>query len=441
MSWDFSTEPEFEHKLGWMRRFVAEEIIPLETLRDRWRAPGGATAYAAATAGLKDEVRRQGLWAAHLPPELGGTGFGQVKLALMHEIIGQSPLAAPIFGNNAPDSGNAEMLALAGTPRQKEQWMAPLLDGRMYSSYSMTEPGAGADPRLLRTTARLDGDEWVIDGHKWFISNASVADFHIVMCRTSDDPELRAHKRFSMIIVPSATPGVTVLRDIPTMENVDHRFGEFGNHAEVRYESVRVPRANLIGDVGEGFALAQKRLGPGRVHHAMRWLGQSRRAFDMLCERAVSRFTHGSVLADKQLVQDWVAQSWASMQAARLLTLQAAWTMDRLHEQGRPHSDAKIEIGVIKFWGARVLYEVIDRAIQVHGALGYSADLPLEAMYRKARAARLVDGPDEVHKTNVARQILKGYTPTDVPSQHIPTMRARAEARFARYLDDAAVNS
>jgi acyl-CoA dehydrogenase len=438
MAWDFSTEPEFDAKLDWMRAFVREEIMPLETLADAWRTPAGQERFADITAPMKDAVRAQGLWAAHLPPELGGGGFGQVRLALMHEVLGACAYAPAIFGNNAPDSGNAELIAVGGTDEQKRTWMEPLLAGELRSAFSMTEPGAGADPTLLATTAQRDGDEWVINGHKWFSSNASVADFLIVMCLTN--PDVEAFRRFSMIIVPTDTPGVDIVRDVPTMGEPDHRTGEPGGHAEILYRDVRVPYDNLIGDPGDGFALAQKRLGPGRIHHAMRWLGQSRRAFDMLCERAVSRYTHGSLLADKQMVQDWIAESHAEMQAARLLTLQAAWTMDQLHAGGRHQSEARVEIATIKFWGARVLYDVIDRAIQVHGSLGYSTDLPLESMYRAARAARIYDGPDEVHKVTVARQILKRYKPSEVPSEHVPTRRRAAQERFAEQLDGLALN-
>jgi acyl-CoA dehydrogenase len=441
MAWDFETEPEFEAKLAWMRSFVREEIIPLETLADRWRSPEGRAVFSTIVAPLKDEVRRQGLWAAHLPPDMGGQGFGQVKLGLMHEILGQTPYGPAIFGNQAPDSGNAELIAVGGTPAQRERWMQPLLDGTVRSCFSMTEPGAGADPTLLSTTAMRDGDEWVINGHKWFSSNASIADFLLVMVKTGDDEQ--PYRNYSMIIVPTGTPGVNILRDVPTMGEPDHRTGEPGGHAEIIYDNVRVPFENVIGGedgIGQGFALAQKRLGPGRIHHAMRWLGQSRRAFDMLCERALTRYTHGSILAEKQMVQDWIAESYAEMQAARLLTLQAAWKMDQLHAAGKHYSDARVEIGVIKFWGAKVLYNVIDRAIQIHGSLGYTTDLPLEGMYRAARAARIYDGPDEVHKVTVARQVLKGYRPSDPPIEHVPTRRAAALEKYAAYLDELAVN-
>ena len=437
MAWDFSTDPEFEAKLDWMRSFVREEIMPLETLAHYWRTHQDE--FKNVTAPLKEEVKRQELWAAHLPPDMGGKGFGQVKLGLMHEVLGACAYAPSIFGNNAPDSGNAELIAVGGTDEQKRKWMEPLLDGRMRSCFSMTEPGAGADPTLLKTAAVRDGDEWVINGHKWFSSNGSVADFLIVMCMTN--PELEAYRRYSMIIVPRTTPGVNILRDVPTMGEPDHQTGEPGGHSEILYQDVRVPVENLIGNPGDGFALAQKRLGPGRIHHAMRWMGQSRRAFDMLCERALSRYTHGSTLAEKQMVQDWIAESYADMEAARLLTLQAAWKMDQLHAAGRHYSDARLEIAIIKFWGAKVLYNVIDRAIQVHGSLGYTTDLPLESMYRAARAARIYDGPDEVHKVTVARQVLKRYKAAEVPSEHVPTRRKAAVAKFADYLDMAAVSN
>ena len=403
MAWDFSTEPEFEEKLVWMRAFVRDEVFPLETLDlsyDQVRA----------VRPLQEQVKAQGLWAAHLPPSLGGMGFGQVRLGLMHEILGQSPLAPVVFGNNAPDSGNAEVLAIGieetGDEVMRQQWLEPLLAGSLRSAFSMTEPGvAGSDPTLLQTSAVRDGDEWVINGHKWFTSNGSVADFLIVMAVTN--PDVHPYQGSSMIIVPVETPGVDIVRDVATMEDPGTEFGRFGNHAEIRYVDVRVPVRNLIGKEGSGFVLAQKRLGPGRIHHCMRWLGQSRRAFDMLCERAVSRYAHGSMLAEKQTIQNWVADSMAEMAAARLMTLQAAWKMDR---DGA--AAARVEIAMIKYFGAKVLYDVIDRAIQVHGSLGFSCDLPLEHMYRAARAARLYDGPDEVHRQTVARQVLKGYTRT-----------------------------
>jgi acyl-CoA dehydrogenase len=425
VAWDFETEPDYQAKLDWARSFVDEEILPIETLSlddetlMRLIAP------------LKEEVKRQGLWAAHLPPELGGMGFGQVRLGLLHEILGRTFIAPVVFGNNAPDSGNAELLAIgieeSRSEHLRKQYLEPLLDGRLKSAFSMTEPGAGADPTMISTSAKRDGDEYVISGHKWFTSHGSVADFLIVMCVTN--PDVHPYAGCSMIIVPADTPGVNVLRDISTMEDPTPHFGKFGGHSEIVYDEVRVPVGNIVGREGDGFRLAQMRLGPGRIHHCMRWLGQSQRAFDMLCERAVSRKLHGSILADKQMVQSWIADSLAEMTAARLMTLQAAWKIDR---DGAPA--ARVEIAMIKYYGATVLYNVIDRAIQANGSLGFSTDLPLEHMYRAARAARIYDGPDEVHKVTVARQTLKEYKPTDIPTEHVPTRRKAAEEKFAEML-------
>jgi acyl-CoA dehydrogenase len=425
--WEFSTEPEFQKQLDWMQEVVREEIIPLETLNL------SETAIRKALEPVQAAAKERGLWAAHLPPELGGGGFGQVKLGLMHEILGQTPFGPVAFGNNAPDSGNAELIAIGiestGREDQRSQWLEPLLAGEIRSAFSMTEPGAGADPTLLSTRAIRDGDEWVINGHKWFTSNGSVADVLVVMAVTN--PDVHPYQGSSMILVPAKTPGVDIVRDVSTMADPEEHFGKFGAHSEVIYREVRVPYSNLIGREGDGFRLAQQRLGPGRIHHCMRWLGQSRRAFDMLCERAVSRYTHGSYLAEKQTIQNWVADSLAEMTAARLMTLYAAWKMDTEGAQA-----ARVEIAMIKFYGAQVLYNVIDRAIQVHGSLGFSTDMPLEIMYRAARAARIYDGPDEVHRVTVARQVLKGYEPHDVPSEHVPTRRAAAMEKFASLLED-----
>ena len=432
MAWDFSTEPEFQEQLDWMRAFVREEVWPVETVFGEL----GQDGFDRLVAPLQEQVKERGLWAAHLPPDLGGQGFGQVKLGLMHEILGTSPFAPVMFGNQAPDSGNSEILALAGTEDQKEQWLHPLLAGDLRSAFSMTEPDtAGSDPTLLETTAVPDGDGWVISGRKWFSSNASVADFLIVMAVT--DPDAHRYQRASMFIVPVDTPGVHILRDIPTMEHPEEHYGRYGGHSEIVYEDVRVGADALLGARGAGFLIAQQRLGPGRIHHCMRWLGVSRRAFDMLCERAVSRFSHGSLLSEKQTVQNWVADSAAQMQAARLMTLHAAWKIDT---EGA--AAARQEIGLIKFYGAQVLHDVVDRALQAHGALGYSTDLPLEQMYRFARAARLYDGPDEVHRQSVARQILRGYEAPagGVPTEHVPTRREAARARFADLLEAVTSN-
>jgi acyl-CoA dehydrogenase len=432
LPWDFSTDPEFERKLEWMRGFVREQIWPLETLMDEL----GWEGLRRAVKPLQEQVKAQELWAAHLDAELGGQGYGQVKLGLMHEILGTSPIAPLAFGNAAPDSGNSEIIAMGGTPEQKERYLYPLLAGDLKSAFSMTEPeSAGSDPTLLQTRAEKDGDGWVINGHKWFSTNGSIADFLIVMAVT--DPEARPHQRASMFIVDADTPGVQIVRDIATMEHPWESWGRYGNHAEIRYENVRVPRQALLGAEGAGFLIAQQRLYPGRIHHCMRWLGVAGRAFDMLCERSLYRFAHGSTLSQHQTIQNWIADSDAEMHAARLMTLHAAWKMDT---QGV--LAARKEIATIKFYGARVLHDVVDRALQAHGGLGYSADLPLEAMYRYARAARIYDGPDEVHRASVARQVLRGYEPPpdEIPSEFIPARREAARQQFAELLEAVTAN-
>lgn len=434
MAWDFSTEPDFQQKLEWMRQFLDEEILPLETLahelnEQQWNKLCDP---------LKQQVKGQNLWACHLDPELGGQGFGQVKLALMHEILGRSFIAPSIFGNQAPDSGNAELLAIGGNEEQKQKWMHPLLAGELRSAFSMTEPEvAGSDPTLIQTQAVEDGDEYVITGHKWFTSNGSVADFLIVMAVTN--PEVHPYQGCSMLVVPTDAPGVEIVRDVA---NMHHPYAvpfarQPPGHAEIRYHDVRVPRANLIGQPGDGFVLAQKRLGPGRIHHAMRWIGQARRAFDMMCERSLSRFSHGSLLSDKQMVQDFIASTKIEIEAAKMLCMHAAWHMDT-----HGASASRVEIAMIKVYGTQMLFNAIDRAIQVHGALGYTADLPLEEMYRMARASRLVDGADEVHKVTIARKSLKEYEAVvGWPSEHIPTRREAALAKFGELLEIGVGNS
>jgi acyl-CoA dehydrogenase len=431
MAWEFSTDPELEAQLEWMREFVRREVWPIEAIErdidqaqlDRINAP------------LQAEVRARGLWAAHLAPELGGQGFGQVKLGLMNEILGTSIYAPPVFGCQAPDSGNSEILALAGTTEQKERWLLPLLAGELRSAFSMTEPETpGSDPTQLRTRARAaGGGGYVLDGHKWFTSNGSIADFLIVMAVT--DPDAAPHRRASMFIVPVDAPGVTIVRDVPTMEHPEPRFGVLGGHAEIRYEGVELGPEARLGAEGDGFVIAQHRLVPGRIHHCMRWLGVAGRAFDALCERALYRPVKGGLLRDTQTVQGWIADSAAEMQAARLMTLHAAWKIDRYGS-----SAARTDVSMIKLFGAKVLHDVVDRAVQIHGALGYSGDMPLEMLYRFGRHARFVDGADEVHREAVARHLLRAYTAPDdgVPSEHVPTRRAAALAKFADVLAAAA---
>jgi acyl-CoA dehydrogenase len=431
MAWDFSTEPEFEGHLSWMRDLVREEIWPVEAIADEIEQDDLDRLLAP----LKERVKERGLWAAHLPSELGGQGFGQVKLGLMNEILGTSIYAPPAFGCQAPDSGNSEILALAGTEEQKERWLYPLLRGEVRSAFSMTEPETpGSDPTQLRTRAVREDDGYVLNGHKWFTSNGSIADFLIVMAVTN--PDAPPHERASMFIVPVDTPGVTLVRDVPNMEQPYQHFGMLGGHTEILYEDVRLGPEALLGGEGEGFVISQQRLVPGRIHHCMRWLGVSRRAFDMMCERSLYRPVRGGLLRDKQTVQNWIADSAAQMQAARLMTLHAAWKIDRYGS-----SAARTDVSLIKFFGAKVLHDVVDRALQLHGGLGYSTDMPLEMLYRYARHARFVDGADEVHKEVVARQILRAYdAPEDgIPTEHVPSRRAAARAKFADVLAPAGV--
>jgi acyl-CoA dehydrogenase len=428
---DFSTDPEFEQQLEWMRSFVREEIWPIEAIEDEIGQAELERIYTP----LQQRVKERGLWAAHLPPELGGQGFGQVKLGLMNEILGTSIYAPNAFGCQAPDSGNSEILALAGTPEQKERWLYPLLAGELKSAFSMTEPETpGSDPTQLRTRAVRDGDGWVLNGHKWFTSNGSISDFLIVMAVT--DPSAPAHARASMFIVPADSVGVNLVRDVPNMEHPYAHFGMLGGHTEILYEDVRLGHEALLGNEGEGFLISQQRLVPGRIHHCMRWLGVARRAFDMLCERSLYRQVRGGLLRDKQTVQNWIADSAAEMQAARLMTLHAAWKIDQ-----HGSSAARVDVSLIKFFGAKVLHDVVDRALQLHGGLGYSTDMPLEKLYRYARHARFVDGADEVHRESVARQILRAYEPPpdDVPSEYLPRRREAARHKFAEVLEAVAI--
>lgn len=347
---------------------------------------------------LQSKVKQMGMWAMFIGPEGGGTGKGFLPYAYINEIIGRSPFAPRAFGCQAPDTGNAEIIHLFGTSEQKARWLSPLVAGEIRSFFSMTEPQvSGADPTNLQTKAIRDGDEWVINGHKWFSSGADGSAFGIVMANT--DGEAQPHRRFSMIIVPTDTQGLEIARNVPVMGHVGRGHE---THGEICYQDVRVPVTNTLGNVGDGFLIAQKRLGPGRIHHCMRWLGQMQRAFELMCLRALARHAFGGPLADKQTVQNWIADSAAEIQAARLLTLHAAHKIDS-------GEDSRVEISVIKFFGAKVLHDVIDRAIQVHGALGVTEDTPLAGMYRAARSARIYDGPDEVHRMVVARRIMRAF--------------------------------
>jgi alkylation response protein AidB-like acyl-CoA dehydrogenase len=400
MSSDLESSPEIQDIRKRVEDFITEFIYPNEKALSR----GGDEAWSVEQSleqaeawylmqSIQQKAKERGLWALGLPKEIGGGGLGFMPYVFVNEIVGRSEYA--IVGLGTHSAQDATMLNLYGSPEQKKRWLLPLVNGDVYPCFSMTEPEvSGADPTGLRTRAVQDGDEWVINGHKWFTSGANRASFATVM--TVTDPDAPPYERFSMIVVPTDTPGFEIVRVVPVMGEIA------GGHCEVRYNDVRVPLTNLLGPRGQAFKIAQKRLGPGRIYHCMRWLGQAQRAFELMCERAISRHAFGGPLADKQTIQNWIADSAAEIQAARLLTLDAARKID----QG---DEARVEISLIKFWGAKVLHDVIDRAIQVHGALGVSGDTPLERMYRHARFARIYDGPDEVHRMVVSRRILREF--------------------------------
>jgi len=344
---------------------------------------------------LQQKAKAAGLWAPQLAVEAGGTGVGFMPYAYLCEIIGRSLVAPEVFNTQAPDAGNMEILWQFGTPEQHERFLAPLVRGDVRSSVSMTEPeNSGSDPTGLQTRAVRDGDEWVINGHKWFTTGGEDAAFAIVMVASELDKP--PHSRMTQIIVPADTPGFKIVRAVGVMGDTD------GSHCEIIYDNVRVPVTNTLGEPGMGFRIAQRRLGPGRIHHCMRWLGQMQRAFDLMVRYSLVREAYGSTLAEKQTVQNWIADSYMEIQAARLLTLDAARKIDAGDE-------ARVDISAIKVFGAKVLHDVIDRAIQVHGARGVSEDTPLAKMYREARFARIYDGPDESHRMVVSRQVLKTY--------------------------------
>jgi acyl-CoA dehydrogenase len=429
MAWDFSAEPKFQRTLDWVADFVETELRPVEPLLPGLSPEDSKRLLEP----LKQQVKQRGLWAAHLPKELGGNGFGQLPLAQMNLITGRVGVAMEVFGNMAPDSGNAELLAEGGSEAQKERWLWPNLRGDIRSAFALTEPWvAGTDPTQIEATGHLDGDDWVLNGRKWMITNASIADFIIFMVVTEPDAPL--HLRCSMIVVERGTPGLTILRDIPSMHDPVVEYGRVGNHAEVLLENVRVPRDHCIGPRGHGFVLSQVRLGPGRLHHATRWLAEAERAFDMMCERAQSRSSFGKSYTRHQMVQQYIADSRIELETAKLLTLRAAWKFDRDGGQA-----TRSDIAMCKVYNAQVIHNVVDRALQVHGSLGYSSDMPLESMYRFARMASLVDGANEVHKVTIAKSELARYESRDGwPSEHVPTRLAEAKARFASLMEVSA---
>jgi acyl-CoA dehydrogenase len=427
MAWDFQTEPEFQEKLDWVDAFVTKEVEPLDYLWPHLQFVPLDETRRKVIDPLKDAVRSQDLWATHLGPELGGQGYGQLKLALLNEILGRSQWAPIVFGCQAPDTGNAEIIAHYGTPGQKKRYLRPLLEGEMFSSYSMTEPHAGADPTLFKTRAVKDGDEWVINGWKYFSSNAKTASFLIVMAVT--DPDVSAYSGMSMFLVPTDTPGIEIVRNVGL-------YGEplnEGFHALIHYNNVRVPAEALLGGEGQAFAIAQTRLGGGRIHHAMRTIGLAKKALDMMCERALSRETQGSRLSEKQFVQGYIADSYAQLVQFRLFVLYTAWEIDKYNDYRRVRKD----IATAKVVMPTVLHDIAWRAMQVHGALGTTNEMPFFTMIHGAAVMGLADGPTEVHKVTVARQVLRDYRPSDDlwPTEWLPKKLEAAREKFAEYLE------
>lgn len=395
---DFSVSPKMQTIIGMINEFVDKELIPLE-------AEFITQDFRAMLPVLKEKqamVKKMELWAPNFPKDVGGMGLSLLEHGLVSEALGRSPLGHFVFWCQAPDAGNVELLHMFGTPEQKEQYLRPLVEGKIRSCFSMTEVDMpGSNPVMMETTAVKDGDDYVINGHKWYTTAADGADFAIVMAVTN--PEAPTYLQASMIIVPTNTPGFNLVRNIPVM---GHSGSDYASHGEILYQSCRVPQKNLLGPEGHGFALAQERLGPGRIHHCMRWLGICKRSFDLMCARANSRVIRpdGATLGSTQIVRQWISDSAAEIEAARLLVLKAAWEIDNVGAK-----DARDHISMIKYLVANTMMRVIDRALQVHGGLGMTDDTVIAYFYRHERGARIYDGADEVHKMALAKRILRSY--------------------------------
>jgi acyl-CoA dehydrogenase len=425
MAWDFETDPEFQKKLDWIEDFMREEVEPLSHLGMAAHGPLGREKFIKP---MQDKVRAQGLWACHLGPELGGQGYGQLKLGLMNEKLGRNGLAPTIFGCQAPDTGNAEIIAHYGTDKQKEQYLWPLLNGEIRSAFSMSEPTGGSDPLTFRTRAVLDGNEWVINGEKWYSTNARWAKVLVVYAIT--DPDAKdPYRRTSIFLVPTDTPGVRIIRNV-----ANGGGGEIGSGSEgyVEYKDVRIPYDALLGERGAAFVIAQVRLGGGRVHHAMRTVGACKHALDLMCQRAVSRTTRDGRLADLQMVQEQIADSWIALESFRLLVLRTAWLIDKHKDYNLVRKD----IAAIKVAMPKVYNDIATKAAHLHGALGVSNEMPFMNMVTSSLVMGIADGPTEVHKVTLAKQVLKDYVPDNdlFPKYHIPRLREDAQERFSKEL-------
>jgi acyl-CoA dehydrogenase len=430
--WNFETDPEFQTALDWMDEFVTNEVEPLDLFFNGIKHANydpGITLAGKMMAPLKEKVKDRGLWACHLTPELGGEGWGQLQLALMNEILGRSGFAPRVFGCQAPDTGNAELIAHFGNEEQKEKYLKPLLEGEIVSCFSMTEPQGGADPKVFQCRATREGDEYVIEGEKWFSSNAKFAEFLLVMVVT--DPDVPIHTGASILLVPKGTPGMEIVRNVGL---IGEEIGE-GSHGYMRFNKARVPVANRIGEEGQGFAAAQTRLGGGRVHHAMRTVASLKKSFDMICERAVSRYTQGTRLGDKQIVQEMIADSYVQMQQFRLHVIYTAWLIDKKQNYDR---EVRREIAAIKVATASVLHDVTWRAIHLHGSLGTTNEMPLAQMWSGVATMATVDGPTEVHKTTIARSVLRDREPAKglFPSAHLIPRIEAARLKYSEHVEE-----
>lgn len=440
---DFDVEPEFQEQIDWVERFTKEEIEPLDQFMSVGRRKDGSPLDGDSwgvirqhIANLKQQVKDQGLWGFHLGPDLGGPGLGQVKLCLLNEKLGKTRMGPSLFGCQAPDTGNMELIAHNGNEEQKKKYMEPLLAGDMHSAYSMTEPHAGEPGEFICNAVR-DGDEWVLNGEKWFTSNGAGADFLIVMAVT--DPEAPLLERASMFIVDRDLPGVEVVRNVHTIgtnlrENYNVKGG--GGHAYMRYNNVRVPRENLLGKEGAGFVGSQTRLSGGRVHHAMRAVGVCTKALDMMCERALSRKSKGQNLSELQMVQQDIADSYIQLKQFRLHVLYTAWLIDKTQAYTQ---EIRKEIAAIKITAAKVNHDIVYRAIHLHGALGMSNETPLGDMWMSAPQMGIVDGATEAHKSNLAKLLLRDYEASDdlFPTYHLPKLIEQAQEKFEAMIDAA----
>jgi acyl-CoA dehydrogenase len=430
MAWDFETPADVQERLDWADAFVREEVELLDYLiadprdlddpiRRRLIPP------------LQEIVKQKGMWASHLAKEDGGSGVGHVEATLLNEILGRTNCGPTVFGCQSPDAGNAEILATFATPDQRVRFLDPLVDGSVISAFAVTEPQGGGDPNVYETTATLDGDEWVLDGEKWFISGGSRSNFAIVMAIT--DPENPWYERMSLFIVPQPTQGLDVVRDVFVFGNND---GE--PHTYLRLTGVRVPPGNMLGTRGAAFKIMQARMGIARLLLATRSLGQLQQTFDMMCERAVSRHTQGEPLAQKQLVQSMIAETWMELAQFRLFVLHTAWKLERLGNKREMRTD----ISAVKAQLARLMKNTALRAIQIHGSIGVSAEVPFMQMLGHGITLGIADGPTEVHEVTLAKDILRTYEPVDgiFPSRHSLAMRGAALAKYADTLAEVGVS-